>query len=329
MFLVISGNDNGKFLDFQSAWGPALQAAPAEQCLVLRNANVRLVVGESGGHTVDYLFGSTIEDKKRRRDFTIKAKHYVVATGGTESSRLLLHSAPGGFANPYGKLGRGFQIHPLNTSFATFTLGPNRPPDGVRRLYSGQTTVPIGPRDRQPKLFAALAPSDKTLRGLPPDHPMRNFRATIGLNSNPGTINLNWEQTPNAESRVTLSAEKDRYFGDPLAHLEWHTVAADTVETPTRAATLLTSTLVALGYAGKVARSGLVINWPGDHHIGATPMSTDPEQGYVDMNCKVHRVDNLFIAGSSVFPTTGYANPTLTIIALAARMADHLAGKAA
>ena len=57
-------------------------------------------------------------------------------------------------------------------------------------------------------------------------------------------------------------------------------------------------------------------------------MSRDPHEGYVDANCKVHGVDNLLIAGSSVFTTSGYANPTLTIIALAARLADHLAGAA-
>ena len=65
----------------------------------------------------------------------------------------------------------------------------------------------------------------------------------------------------------------------------------------------------------------------GDHHMGATRMSARPEDGFVDIDCRVHGVDNLYIAGSSVFPTSGYANPTLTIIALAARLGDHLAGR--
>jgi choline dehydrogenase-like flavoprotein len=50
----------------------------------------------------------------------------------------------------------------------------------------------------------------------------------------------------------------------------------------------------------------------------------DPHDGVVDIDCRVHGVDNLFIAGSSVFPTTGHANPTLTIVALAVRLADTL-----
>ena len=58
--------------------------------------------------------------------------------------------------------------------------------------------------------------------------------------------------------------------------------------------------------------------------MGTTRMSDDPRQGVVDRNTRVHDVENLFIAGSSVFPTVGYANPTLTIVALAIRLADHL-----
>jgi choline dehydrogenase-like flavoprotein len=62
----------------------------------------------------------------------------------------------------------------------------------------------------------------------------------------------------------------------------------------------------------------------GHHHMGTTRMSDDPRTGVVDRDCRVHGMANLFIAGSSVFPTGGSANPTLTIVALALRMADHL-----
>jgi len=63
------------------------------------------------------------------------------------------------------------------------------------------------------------------------------------------------------------------------------------------------------------------------HHIGTTRMSSDPETGVVDTNCKVHGVDNLYVAGSSVFPTSGHANPVLMIAMLALRLADHLKAK--
>ena len=63
------------------------------------------------------------------------------------------------------------------------------------------------------------------------------------------------------------------------------------------------------------------------HNMGTTRMNENPRFGVVDANCKVHGISNLFVAGSSVFPTGGFANPTLTIIALAIRLADHLKDK--
>jgi choline dehydrogenase-like flavoprotein len=63
------------------------------------------------------------------------------------------------------------------------------------------------------------------------------------------------------------------------------------------------------------------------HHAGTTRMSENPADGVVDANCRVHGVDNLYLAGASVFPTAGYANPTLTILALSLRLAGHLDGK--
>ncbi len=62
----------------------------------------------------------------------------------------------------------------------------------------------------------------------------------------------------------------------------------------------------------------------GSHHIGTARMSTDPADGVVDADCKVHSVANLYIGGSAVFPTCGANTPTLTIVALALRLADHL-----
>jgi choline dehydrogenase-like flavoprotein len=58
--------------------------------------------------------------------------------------------------------------------------------------------------------------------------------------------------------------------------------------------------------------------------MGTTRMAADPDQGIVDPSCRLHTVDNLYIASSSVFPSVGYSNPTLTIIALAVRLAEHL-----
>ena len=80
--------------------------------------------------------------------------------------------------------------------------------------------------------------------------------------------------------------------------------------------------------AGNLAGHGIAseapemeISW---HHIGTTRMAASPRDGVVDGNCRVHGTANLYVAGSSVFPTAGNANPTLTIVALALRLGDHL-----
>jgi choline dehydrogenase-like flavoprotein len=65
------------------------------------------------------------------------------------------------------------------------------------------------------------------------------------------------------------------------------------------------------------------LSWFG-HHMGTTRMSADPKKGVVDADCRVHGLKNLYVASSSVFPTAGFANPTLTILAIALRLADHL-----
>ena len=68
--------------------------------------------------------------------------------------------------------------------------------------------------------------------------------------------------------------------------------------------------------------------WGGNHHMGTTRMSDDPKQGVVDRNAKVHSLENLYIGGSSVFSTSGHANPTYTIVQLALRLGDHLSDRA-
>ena len=65
--------------------------------------------------------------------------------------------------------------------------------------------------------------------------------------------------------------------------------------------------------------------WGGGHILGTTRMGQDPSTSVVDRDCRVHGYANLYVAGSSVFPTGGYANPTLTIVALAVRLGERLA----
>lgn len=136
------------------------------------------------------------------------------------------------------------------------------------------------------------------------------------------------EQPPDPASRVALGNRVDR-TGLPLPELHWR-VGAREFASARRTVELMAEEAERSG-AGKAislwdggrARPDVVTG--GWHHMGTTRMSVDPRNGVVDANCKVHGLDNLFVAGSSVFTTSGYANPTLTLVALAARLGEHLA----
>jgi len=136
------------------------------------------------------------------------------------------------------------------------------------------------------------------------------------------------EPAPNLESRLTLSRERDR-LGMPRIRLNWKLAEIDWKSFQGMLEILRDE--FSRGGLGRIdirvdtSKAG----WPagltgGSHHMGTTRMHRDPAQGVVDSDCRVHETTNLFVAGSSVFPTAGHSNPTLTIIALAIRLADHL-----
>jgi choline dehydrogenase-like flavoprotein len=143
-------------------------------------------------------------------------------------------------------------------------------------------------------------------------------------------LQVRTEQAPNPDSRVTLSDATDA-LGQRRAHLHWELTERDR----------LTMRVTAEAFDGELRRLGLgelrmapwlasdECVWPtdlvgGHHHMGTTRMSDDPRTGIVNRECRTHAIDNLYVAGSSVFPTAGYANPTMTLLALAIRLSDHL-----
>jgi choline dehydrogenase-like flavoprotein len=137
------------------------------------------------------------------------------------------------------------------------------------------------------------------------------------------------EQAPDPDNRVVLSAERDR-LGQQKAELHWCLNPID-VENAVRVQQIWAAEFAKAGFGelqfGRDKESWVFEKTAMHHHMGGTRMHNDPKQGVVDANCKVHGITNLFIAGSSVFPTSGYSNPTLTIIALALRLADHIKTK--
>jgi choline dehydrogenase-like flavoprotein len=136
------------------------------------------------------------------------------------------------------------------------------------------------------------------------------------------------EQLPNPNSRVRLGTERDA-LGMQKIVIDWRLTAADR-EKAAATLRLLGAEVgrVALGRGRSWFREDDAA-WPSDmfgdqHHSGTTRMHPNPAQGVVDPNCAVHGVANLYVAGGSVFPTSGGGNPTLTITALALRLADRI-----
>jgi choline dehydrogenase-like flavoprotein len=137
------------------------------------------------------------------------------------------------------------------------------------------------------------------------------------------------EQAPNPDSRVTLSDRRDR-FGIALPKVDWH-IGELEIESIRQLGRQMAATFQQAGLPEPLLADWIV---SGDneriafmdmaHPSGTTRMGSDPRRSVVDSDCMVHGVDGLFVAGSSVFPTNGHANPTLMIIAMAMRLADHL-----
>ena len=138
------------------------------------------------------------------------------------------------------------------------------------------------------------------------------------------------ELIPNPDSRIVLSDQKDKLGMNKLT-LDWRLSKLDIVG-------IRTAQKLIAAEVGRTNFGRLRMELPEDeevmrnggdgssHHMGTTRMHSNPKNGVVDANCRIHGLKNIFIAGSSVFPTCGYSNPTLTIVALAIRLADHLEG---
>ena len=273
-----------------------------------------------------------------------RGRTYILATGGIENARLLLASnadRPEGVGNGSGWVGRCFQGH------CTLSTGENDPRGEAEVAFTTASDLSLydnQPRDRP---HAVLVLSPEAQQGLN----LGNCTLTLSLApkaaaaagtilaavdqmttavEGPAARRLDYflmsEEAPNPDSRVTLSDQVDA-LGQPRARLDWRYSQPDWDSLSGSAA----------GFARAFGSQGLGrLCWPiqsadvvaglspSRHHMGTTRMTTDPAQGVVDPDCRVHETPNLYIAGSSVFPTSGLVNPTLTLTALAIRLADHL-----
>lgn len=342
------------------------------------------------------------------RNFAVKARRYVLATGGLEVTRLLLASDEtrrGGLGNEGGALGRYYMCHAENTLGRLRLTPADRPVtldfevtrDGtyVRRKLSVSEAAQrregllntifrlhypliadpahgsgvlsamylvkdaILPEYRRKLATIEIANRGKMKRdagfwarhmaNVVLDAPgvlafgqkwlrKRTFASRklpfVVVKSRDGSypLDINAEQVPNPDSRITLSDQRDAY-GLPRLKVDWrlHQADVDSLVRTMRVArdAFARSGVARLEFDDNTIEAEMRASTPvGGHHIGTARMADSPRKGVVDADCAVHGVPNLYIASAAVFPTCSHANPTLTIVALALRLADHLKAEA-
>lgn len=278
---------------------------------VILNASLLNIDHQQGG--VSQLRVASMDTSlppQKATEFTIKADAYVLACGAVANARQLLLSNAG---NEHDTVGRYFMCHPLSQSQVISTTAYLN--DAESRLMGGQT--PIGPWTdaNGVRVSGRFIPNAEETRNLGIGRCWFWYRYG----------QYYFEMAPNPDSRVTLSDKVDPVFGQRQTRIDWQLSPLDE-QTYNQTTALFQTAVNNLG--GQVSfdswdevKSQLIVN---GHHIGTTRMSNDPTQGVIDSNLKVHSLDNLYVAGSSVFPSAGISNPTFTIITLSIRLADHL-----
>ena len=294
------------------------------------------------------------------KQMTVQARHYILACGSIQNARLLLASdqqAKNGLGNDHDVVGRYFMEHleiacaelwlseDLSTDLYKWPDGPDIPRAELSITEAAQITHKIlngtssfsallGSRTRKARM--------ETWQGEDPRKNMEEMMEAFGKAASisqkaKGAIerayqlSVRIEQSPNPNSRITLGKEKDE-FGVPLAHLHWDLTELD--KRSVRTIYQIIGQQVGIAGIGRVKlfdflQDEMDHSFPdttngGWHHMGTTRMSDDPKHGVVNANCQVHGIHNLFVAGAGCYATSAAPNPTLTIVALSVRLADHL-----
>jgi GMC oxidoreductase len=260
-------------------------------------------------------------------ELRVDAGTVVLSAGGVENARMLLLNEDA-FPSPNPMTGRCFMEHPH------VLAGRVQLPDanGLSACLEGEDGRDVlaltDTQQRQESLLSASIEL-RLHQGAP--QPGRPADCQLYVRA---------EQAPNPDSTVTLGSRRDR-FGYRRAILRWGVLEQDW-DSVVRTVTLVASGLENHYGARTILQIRPDMPWPwdpagpadgpdatwGNHHLGTTRMADDPAEGVVDRDCRVHGTANLYVAGSSVFPTGSCANPTFMIVALAHRLAEHLSASA-
>ena len=256
--------------------------------------------------------------RNRAAPAEIFGNRIAVAAGGIQNARLLQLSLPRESALPVGSY---FCQHPHIYNYAPIILdeqtfqhvkGKRISGTGIRHAIALSSDF-SNANHLLSATFEIYAPTPSATNILG-----RNRRSVMAI------MNVRAEMPSLEQNKIALSNTRRDFLGQPIAQatLRFSLRGIRTVYDYVNAE-LIRSGLGRLGVPGNVQN----IQNGGGHMIGSTRMGNDPAVSVTDAHARVHGVRNLYLAGSSLFPAAGAANPTLTILALSLRLADHLAGR--
>ena len=306
---------------------------------VILGCNVTQIFLSDNKNSISELYALSFQG----REMHLRAKAFVFCCGGIENPRLLLASRedlPDGIGNEGDSVGRYFMEHPhglaallvcgrddLQKKLSLFSPGYNDGDAAVQHRFR-LTNKAQRERGMLNLVFQVVHKSmSPEVQDLYEDI-FHEMQGALLMKENVNSYYLVFlsEQIPSRSSRVTVSGDTD-FFGMPKAHLHWEIGEIDFKTVYEGLQILMKEFFPQPDFNGVSLVAPSSDDWLlgyGAHHMGTTRMSNTSADGVVDRNCRIHGVTNGFCAGSSVFATSGMANPTLTAIALALRLGQHL-----
>jgi choline dehydrogenase-like flavoprotein len=302
------------------------------------NANVTGLRLAKNGKSLTHVDVATLSGVK----FSVTPKYVVLGAGAIENARLMLVSddvMATGIGNANDLVGRYFSDHPIPGNNATLvTFGGKLSPYylGTQNAAGARMRAAFAPTEgfrRSKHVLGSLITVDGGAKlDVLGQAAVQTAAETLGYNASKAhayTIGCGFEPAPDPERRITLDTARDA-LGMPRAKLN-NTISDDdfaryraTLEEWGRQLLASGAGLLQIHHATRAEwLEGL--DW-GNHHMGTTRMHTDPKQGVTDPDGLVHGMSNLFVSGSGLFPTYGASNPTMNLVALTLRLADHLKG---